>query len=776
MRRLLHLPIDRPWPTLVIVLVASIAASSFLRGLVLDNRTENILPAENERVRDFERFRERFGTDEMILVGFGVPEGERILDSEPFEVLEELTRRMEAIPEVEEEGVLSLANIQLPAGPFLAMTPLASPPPTDERSSDLLADRVRSIPLLSGTLISDDHATTAVLAVLRPLDDEREVQGQQIRAVGATREIVRELAERTGYEFHVAGTPTTKSDFVNLLGRDMLTFVPISTVLIGLVLLALFRSSLGLFLPLMTVALAIVWTLAAIAATGRAINTVTSLLPPLILAMGCADTIHILTAWASARRRSTEDQRGAVREAIDETFMPCLLTTVTTMAGFLSLTVSPIAPIRDFGIFAAFGSLAALVLSMSLVPAALSAFPSRTPRIEPSAGTGRVERFCGALGQTVVDRPRSALLLGGLLAGTMITLAAARLEVEVDFLSYFKRDHDLSRAVRFFSERLSGPAPLELVVDGPPGSIREPTTLRRLARFQERLEDLRLDDHRGETFDPIDRAVSIADFVRLAHQIEGGDGSIPDDMKRIEAYEFFGRLARGGRGMNRLVTEEMESARISARMQNIGSQESLLLIEAIEREFEETFGDDPRFTLTVTGSAVIFLEVSQAITVSQLRSFGLAVGFVFATILVLFRSPRIALISLVPNLFPITITFGLMALFGITLNLSTAMVASIAIGIAVDDTIHFLAAFQRESRRSGRVGAPIVETCRRVGAACASTSLILCVGFGVSILASFYPTIHFGALSAATIGAAFIGDFLVLPALIRLCWPRADDS
>ena len=773
----MSLTVRHPMITLVLLALISVPAVVFQGDLKIDSRAENILPATNPRVAEYARFRDAFGTDDLLLIGFEAPDGQRVVDPKPFALLSELTERLASVPEVDPESVISLANVKVPSlvtgpfGPQVVQAPLVQSPPRTQQESDALAKRLEDMPLVSGLLVSEDLAAASAIVALHPPESEDDVQEIQIRAMAGVRSILADLSPRYNVTLHVAGGPATKADFITLLARDMGVFVPLTMLLIGLVLALLFRSWRGVILPLATVLLAMLWTMALIAATGHSINTVTSLLPPLILAVGVGDAVHLLTAWQEARRKNGREPRDAVTEAVEETFGPCLLTTLTTGAGFGSLLASPIGPIGEFGMFAAAGSAIALVLSFTLLPALLSLFPGPPPgptetRPRPDDRPGVAERISVFLATTVIARPWQTLAAAVLVVALAVGGAVTRLEVEVDFLRYFKSDHPTAKATEFFSQRLAGPVPLELVVEGPPGTFGKPAELRRLAELQAQLETLKISNRHGILVDPVDRSISCADFVKLAHKLEGGPYTIPDDPHRIATWGFYAALAEGGRGARKLLSQDAGHARISARMHNIGSHESQALIARVRELFHDLYAGDPAYSLTVTGSAVIFLEISESITVSQLQSFGLALGLVFLSILVLFRSLRIALLSLVPNVFPICMTFGLMAAAGMTLNMNTAMVSSIAIGIAVDDTIHFLSVYTRERDRSADRTQAVLETCRRVGTACATTSMILCAGFGVSILASFYPTIHFGVLSAATIAAAYVGDFVILPALI----------
>lgn len=785
LRSLLLLPIRHPRKELAcIALLAGLAAAVVGRtGVPIDGRTENILAESDPSVRTYAEFRERFGTDELLLVGVGVPG--RVVDPEPFALLAELTARVREVAGVDSRTVMSLASVRVPQAvpglpPRVSLVPLAPAPPADAAQADQLAARVRQLPLLEGFLVSPDLRTACVIAMLRPPEgrDPALVEAEQVRAVEALRATVAGLA-RPGYELHVAGSPVVKADFVGLLRRDLTVLIPISFGLIVLVLVGLYRTWRAVVLPIACVVLAVLFTLAVMALTGHALNTITSLLPPLILSVAIGESIHLVAAWDDERRRPGAEPVAALEAAVQETALPCLLTSVTTVAGFASFELSPILPIREFGRFASLGTVCAFLLTFTLLPALLRLLPGRPPGASGRPGEedgGRLGRLLAALARFVVGRPRTVLAVSAVpLAGSLLA-TLAWLEVEVDFVRYFKSTHELPRAVEFFSARLAGPAPLEIAVVGAPGAFGRPEHLRRLDELQRRLEALTFPDLHGRPIDPIDRTMSIASFAKVANQLQGGRPEVPDDPRRLAAIGLLAEMAAEGdgapveRGLWRLLSPDLSRARISCRMQNLGSREAERLVEEVVRLGAGTMG--PGFEVQPTGAAVIFLEVSQAITDGQKTSFVGALVLVFGAMLLVFRSPRSALLCIVPNLFPIAFTFGFMAVSGITLNMGTAMVASIAIGVAVDDTVHFLTGFGRHIALGLAPPEAVAATFRGVGPANLALTLILCVGFGVSMLASFYPTIHFGVLSSWTIAVAFYGDFVLLPALLVLLWPR----
>ncbi len=771
----LDFPVRHPWLVLLLIGAITLAAATHLGELVIDNSTENILPASNKRVRENQLLRETFGSAELIVVGFEVPEGARVVDPRWFAALAELTHELEGIEALGPDKVISLANIQVPSLvskgllPGVALVPLA-PAPVDRASADRMAQRIGQLQLLQGLIVSKDLRATAVIAKLDRATDPRQAQSLQIRVVKQVQQIIDRQQAKHGLRFHLAGTPVTKSAFVNLLERDMRVFVPTCVLLIGLVLLGLFRSWRGLVLPLATVLLALLWTLATMAVFGRTINTMTALLPPLLMAVGIADAVHLLSHWARCRKQIA-DPAEAVIEALHGTRSAIVMTTLTTMMGFLSLYLSPVEPIREFGVLAAVGAFYALVLSLTMAPALLRLFPGRPadpdrPRVGPPAGATLLARGARHVGRFAVSHPVWVLSLNALLVIALVGASVAWLRVEVNFVRYFKTDHPLSHAISFFDRRMAGTAPIELVISSTqPGTFKRPETLRKLARFQQDLA----------RFESIDTSISIADFLSAANGLMTGRYEIPATEREIQGFQFYLPLARRGKGKDPVVTEQADTARIAVRAKSIGSTECKRLVTRIHALFERTIqAEQPELTLTVTGEAVIFMEVSDSITVSQVRSFCLALVLVFCAILILLRSLRLALISLVPNLFPIAVAFGIMAATDIDLNTSTAMVACIAIGIAVDDTIHFLSAYRKNLSLFSDPKEAILETCESVGAACAATTVILCAGFGVSALASFYPTIYFGVMSAVTIAAALYADFLLLPALLMVCGSKTD--
>ncbi|MBI4574770.1 MAG: RND family transporter [Planctomycetes bacterium] len=733
----------------------------------IDNDVENLLPPDDPEVAYYQAFRDTFGTEELVLVALDGPGS--AFEPARFAALAALTEALSALRGVEQ--VISVANLQTlvpdPAGPP-RFAPLVPPDArTDPEALGHAGERLRAWGLATGYLISEDLRTTSILVRLSPPTRE-ERDGYPAEVVGRIRSEAARLALAAGTTVHVGGTPTVKADLVGAIRKDTVRFIPIVLAVVAASLLAIFRRPGAVLLPLAIVGLAAAVVVGLIHLTGRGVNTVTSLIAPLLFAIGVSDVVHLLAHFR--RRVGAGDPRAeAARDATSALLVPCLLTSITTAFGFLSLLVSDVRPVREFGAFSAAGAGVCFLLALGLVPALLALVPAvcRAGPV-PEAGSTPGARAPGpvarSLARLAVVHPWWVLGTSGVvfLAGLA---GMSRLEVETNFLRYFPHDGPVRRASEFITERLSGAAPIEFVVTAGPGtSVLGPAQLEAVEGFQRWL----VDEH-----PEIDRAISVVDFLREARRLESGQPGLPTP-EDVVRYRFLAHLYGMDEGLERVLDETRQRLRISARMRPISSRQLREFLGRLRAHLEAQ--PLPGLSVRPTGSSVIFNRVADHVVEGQIRSFSLAFVLIFGVMALLFRSVRMGLHSIYPNLLPIVVAFGVMGWLGVHLNITTAMVASISLGIAVDDTIHILSRL-RVVRAStpGRAGIEedLAETLASTGAACVTTSVILVGAFATLLVASFLPTREFGLIASVAIAVALAGDVLVLPAALAVFPPRA---
>lgn len=760
-------PVRRPRLTLALLILLGGLLGSGIFQLGFDPSTEKVFPEGHEAVTNYEAFRETFGADESVFLAFEVPEGETVFEAESLALARRLAREASALEGV--DRAIALADLPLltltPLGP--ALVPGLPEDPTQATPAQLERWRqnVESAPLIEGTLVSKDRRSTSVVVRLQRFPPG--VAGAELNAqVVAGLESVVQRAQQAypKARFFVAGSPMIKHRIMQTIQDDLVTFTP-PLLLIALVMAGLLLRSLrGPFLVVGVLLLANDLTLGTMGLLGLPLDPMTTLVPTLILVIGVADSLHLLVEQRAQARALGPKATGAetILAAAKHTFVPCLLTTATTMIGFGSLYTSNIPPISRFGVAAAMGALAAFAATFLLIPAISALLPP------PQAASG-VQARAEGLADLVLARPR-LFLAGSFVFCGLLSLGWLQVRAETDFLAFFPKDDPLIEAVEEIQERFSGVAPCEVLIKGPVGCSRDPKVLAALYALERELEGHAL----------VDFAFSAADVVAQGNRLmTGGEAAVPDSPEGLARVEgLLKQLAGGALPTKQFISTPADGGpaadhpgeewlRISIRARSAGSKKFKVLADWIRGDLSRRHLEPVGVTAIPTGTSVVFGESADAIVQGQIESFLFAFLAITIVMVIVLRSVRLGLLSAIPNLAPIACLLGTMGYLDIAFNSFSSMVGSIALGIAVDDTIHILVGFRRASETQPLREA-VRETLAREGTALFSTSAVLFCGFGVLTLGTFGPTREFGLLTAVAIAVALMADLMILPGLLLL--------
>jgi uncharacterized protein len=764
---LCELPIRSPRLTLALLILLGGVLGSGIFKLGFDPSTEKVFPKGHDAVVNYEAFRDTFGADESVFMAFEVPEGHTVFEAEPLALARRLAREASALEGV--DRAIALADLPLltltPLGP--ALVPGLPDDPTQATPEQLQRWRqnIESAPLIEGTLVSKDRRSTSVVVRLKrfpPGVAGAELNTQVVAGLAAVVERAKQAHPEA--RFFVAGSPMIKHRIMQAIQDDLVRFTP-PLLLIALVMAGLLLRSLrGPFLVVGVLLLANDLTLGTMGLLGLPLDPMTTLVPTLILVIGVADSLHLLVEQRAQARTLGPKATGAetILAAAKHTFVPCLLTTATTMIGFGSLYTSNIPPISRFGVAAAMGAFAAFAATFLLIPAVSALLPP------PQAASG-VQARAEGLANHVLGRPRLFLAGSFLLCG-LLSLGWLQVRAETDFLAFFPKDDPLIQAVEEIQERFSGVAPCEILIKGPVGCSRDPKVLSALYALERELEGHAL----------VDFAFSAADVVAQGNRlVSGGEPAVPATPEGLAQVEgLLKQVAGGALPTKQFISTPADGGaaaahpgeewlRISIRARSAGSKKFKVLADWIRGELSETHLKPVGVTAIPTGTSVVFGESADAIVQGQIESFLFAFLAITVVMIVVLRSVRLGLLSAIPNLAPIACLLGTMGYLDIAFNSFSSMVGSIALGIAVDDTIHILVGFRRASETQPLREA-VRETLAREGTALISTSAVLFCGFGVLTLGTFGPTREFGLLTAVAIAVALLADLMILPGLLLL--------
>jgi len=668
------------------------------------------------------------------------------------------------------DQVVSLVNARATryAGGALRVDKLLDPMPQTDAELSALRKRVEADVMLGGKLVGRDAKHS--LMVVRP---HRLTETGIDRVFERLSAIAREH-NADGFAVEVGGVPALNYTLKRLALQDVVRMVVLSSLAMLAMLIWIFRHPMGLWGPMAVVAQAALWTVGAMSATGAPMTIVSNILPAFIICVGAGDSIHVQSVYRQARLRGV-DNEAAIVHAVATTGMPVLFTSITTALGLLSFRMASLQAIQDMGTFGAVGVVAALVLSVTCLPAVLSYNQHSLIGAEAAARHDRIGallRACGALSAGSTWRRNRVLLVGVALA-VLSTLAMRDLEVYHNPLTWLPGDDETRRGVETVDAQLGGTADLVVMIDaredGP--GLRSLAFMRGLEKLHAHILDYR-DPRSGEAI--VGHVASLADVVRESfHAVKGGEGGeggrrrLPESDRGVsDMLTLFENASPAD--LRRVVTIDMKSTLVVVQVKWVDAMAYGPLTDHVRRGVEKHL--PAGYDITVTGAVHSTLAVVRALIGDLLRSFGFAFVAITVIMILLLRELKLGLISMVPNLLPIACILGVMGVGGVPLDTNTMMVASVIIGIAVDDTIHFLHQFRCHYRVFDDVSKAIDHALEHSGRAMATTSIILCTGFASLAGATMASTQRFGLLVAIAVVFALLIDLIFAPALLRLTY------
>lgn len=697
---------------------------------------------------EHERFRETFGSDEIVVAGLEAPD---VFAPDVLERIGRITRAVERAPHVEK--VFSITNIEsiTGRGDVLEIDDLIRFPLKPETLPEVRA-RALANELYVGNVVSADGTFAAIIARL-PHDPDG--FDYKVEAVGAIRQIFR---AELGDSFHLAGGPVFDEQFFRQSEIDTLRTVALMSVLLVVVLTMLMRSVWGVLLPLATVGLATAWTIGSMGLFGVRVNVITTILPPLLLAIGVADAMHLLVDYQN-RCRVGDDKLSALYGAYRELFGPLFLTALTTAIGMLSLSFSKIHAIRDFGLFAAYGVAAAFLLTVTLVPIVLSYLPPPAAAPERRSDHYFSTRALTALHDFTMRHDREVFAVWAVLIAVAIGFAL-EVRAESSFIRIFKESSRIRRDTDVIQQRLAGSGTVEITIDtGVPDGVKDPEFLLTVERLEAFLEQ---QPHVRSTQSVVDY---FKDMRRAFHGNDQREYSLPRSREEAAQYLLLYELDAPDGDVYDYVTFDGSKARVSARVDLTTSNDAVALAGALKHYLAEEL--PPDLTATVTGLTVVYANLEEYIRDSLLRGFSSALLSIFVVFCFQMGSIGLGAVVMFANTMPILITLGIMGLTGIRLDSMSVMVASIAIGLADDDSIHFVSRVRSKMAEGVDVVLALRESLVEVGRALVYAALALCGGFAVMLTAGFVGAIYFGLLTMLTILIALVSDLVLLPVMLR---------
>jgi len=734
---------------ILFVILLTVGAGYEMSKLEFDYEFEHFFPTGDPDLEFYREFKGKFSTDvDFVLMALRNDKG--AFQEDFLKDAYDLRRQLADVRHV--KRIFSPFDARDYAlGPF---GPIAIPYLHPDQPERLKADSIRiySHQKAIGSLFSEDGRSISLLI-------EVDEGLSKVKTDSVYWDIMDVVSHYHFDQLHMAGKVVGQAYYINQIKYEFVFFFTLGVLLIVVVLAIIYRSLWATVIPLVVVLLSVLWLLGFMGMTGKSIDIMTTLLPLVLFVVGISDVIHLLSRYFEELRKGNA-KTDAIRIAYKQVGIATFLTSLTTAIGFLTLLTSGIRPVRELGVYAAVGVLVAFILAFILLPAILSL--ASVPRIalrEPSS------IFWNKLVRRIflVSMRRDRIIFAITILLTIASLwGITRIRIDNFLLEDVGKDDPHRTSFEYFEKHFAGVRPFELQVSvrDSTGSLFQPESIAEMKEIERYLKD-----EYGVGF-----LVSPLNILRTANQaLNGGRDSaysVPEDTAALnEAIRLAEKFEKRPE-FTALLVPGYREGRFSGKVVDEGGYTTKLKNDALLRYFRERVPLQ-HLDMRLTGMSLLIDKNNETLSMNMMWGLLIALLVVGSIMGVLFRSLRLMVISLIPNILPLLVLGGIMGWFGINLKVSTSIVFGIAFGIAVDDTIHFLVKYLQEKKK----GKPRIIALRRTsvstGKAIILTTVILCAGFISLAVSDFTSTFYVGSLISLTLANALLADLFLLPALLK---------
>ncbi len=760
LERITVFALNRPRTVIGAILLLTILFGLQFPKIIIDTDPENMLEASQTDRMFYDSFKKEFGIHDLIVAG--IVDKETVFRTESLEQVARATAEILKIKGVVIQDVVSLTttdNIK-PSGGFLDIHPVMREVPRTEEAVAALRRDIAENPFLHEKISSADGTAVALYIPIRQKD-------MSYRIAGEIKEILkRELLQ--GQTFHIAGLPVAEDTFGHEMFLQMAVVAPLAFMVILLLVFLMFRRTAFLLPVGMDSMFAVIWAMGLLIGTGHTVHIMSSMIPVFLMPIAVLDDMHVLSGFFD-RYRLVGDKRRALLEGMRPLYRPMLFTSLTSAVGFASLALADIPPIRVFGLFVAFGIMAAWLFSMTMVPAVISLMSDeKLKKILPTGEDGRVsllDRFFQPMGRAAFTRAKTVLLAGGVLV-VLGAWGLQKIEINDNPVKWFKKAHPMRVADTVMNRLFAGTYMAYVVIEGDrPEIIKNPDVVSYIDRLQAYLEA-----------DPVvGKTSSVADIVKrinlVLHDNDPAYDIVPDSADAVGQFLFLFQSSGDPGDLDNFVDSESRKAAVWVQMKKGDNR----YMQEVEDRLTEFMRDNPPpGGLSIRWSGLTYInKVWQDLMVSGMFK-AIAGSFivVFFLMLIEFRSIQLGLLSMAPLSLAILLSYGLAGWMGKDYDMPIAVCSSLSLGMGIDFAIHFLQRFREHYRETGdfeetnsyMLGEPV----RAIG----RNAIVISLGFLPLIGSSLTPYVTVGLFFALLMLFSTLSTLFILPAALRLAGPQ----
>lgn len=782
---------------LLTILVMVLALASNIPNITFDTSTEGFLYKDDPQILAYNDFRNQFGRDEKIIIAIKTKD---IFQPEFLKTLFALHDDIETnAPYIKD--IDSLKNARKTTGnesELIVEDLFENGIPNDPEELEAVKQFTLSNVLYENLFLSEDATFTTIMITTQTYtsigvvaENESEMlesgfdnefadydnegsetqqadDKQEFINVIETNQLIRKIEQilkkyqSEDIKFYIAGSSIVTKNLQASLVSDMSTFILYVIITIAFLLLIMFKRLSGIILPLFIVVLTLLSTVGSLALTGTPITAMTQILPSLLLAVGVGASVHLLAMFYK-KYDDVKDKKQAIAYALGHSGLAIFMTSLTTAASLLSFSSSDLAPVANLGIFSALGVGYLLVLTLVFLPALISLLPIKAKQHSVEEKPRLLDRVVHGLGVTSITYPKTIVSIGAaIIVGSFILASSMRFSHNP--LNWFAADNEVRISTETIDKELKGSISIEVVLDTQKeNGIYEPKFLNTIEKVTEEIYSFK-----GENYF-IGKVVSIVDVIKeinkALNENKQSEYIIPQD-KDLIAQEFLLFENSGSDDLEVIVDSQFSKTRLSIKAPWVDSVEYVTLMTDLDLLLKEAFKETA--TVSITGTLPILADTITKSIKSSIKSYIIAFIVIAILMIILLGSTKLGLLSMFPNLTPIMIGVAFMVVFEMPLDMFTILIGAIAIGMVVDDTIHFMHNFTRYFSQTNDVDKAILLTINSTGRAIFITSIVLSSGFLVFMFASMNNLFNFGLITGLVVLVAMLSDLVLVGAMMKL--------
>ncbi|ALO16796.1 Putative membrane protein YdgH [Salinivirga cyanobacteriivorans] len=750
MKKLSKFTIRFRWPIILFFLAISLFTGSQIKNATMNSDMMTYLPDDMPSRVNKRKVEELFGGTEMLML---IVKSEDVINSSTLKRVHKFSREMSRIKGVDK--VLSLFDLKYVRnedGAMMVDPAVKKLPRTAEDIKEIKSD-LKNNDMVYGNVVSKDFTTTAVIALLEPdVSDKEMVEKfqQLIDSIPGDEEVV------------IGGTPFSRMHTAKNTMKDLGRLLPLGLLIMLVFLFICFKQFRGVWLPFVVVLMSIFVSMGIIPLLGWEITAITIILPVLLIAVANDYGIHMFSKYQEDNvpgEMLTRKQLSA--RMLQSMGKPILLAGFTTIIGLLCLKGHILIPAGQMGILAAIGIAFALATSLVFIPAVSSLLPKTKPILKSKDAQPKksiVINLLSGFGKLVSRKPKLVIIFS-LLFTALISIGISKVAVNTDPINFYEEDHPVKYSAELINKELGGFFPLSIVFNG---DIKDPEVLSEIDEIEKQIQQI----------PEVGNTTSIARVIRqmsraLNDSNDCAYDKIPDTYNASAQYFELYMMSGEPEDFEKMVDFNFEHAMILVRL----NQSSTPVMRKVIKQIKEITCDEP-YVEYIGGASDIFSELDINVVRGQFISLGLALAVVFIILLIVFRSFKGAFISILPLVLSMLILFGLMGYLGVELNLTTALLSSIMIGVGIDYTIHFIWRLKEERAAGNSFEQAAINTLKTTGRGIVFNALSVIIGFSALLFSSFIPVKFFGFLVVVSIFACLAGALLLIPAICVLFKPK----